>query len=327
MSGDNQLYRFEVTEETEGQRLDVYLSALCPDFSRSRIKSLIVQEECRVDGVVSSSPSKKLKAGNVVVIEIPDPVEAKPEPQNIALDIVYEDDCLIVINKQAGLTVHPGAGQHDCTLVNALLYHCGDSLSGIGGVMRPGIVHRLDKDTTGLMVAAKNDVAHRGLSDQLADRSLSRIYNAFTWNAPMLPKGTVDMPIGRDLNHRTKMSVRTNKGKEAVTHYKIMQRYSDAISLVECKLESGRTHQIRVHMQHIGLPLVGDSVYGLDKTKRQSILRHGGYDEEKGAFIVDFPRQALHARSIGFVHPVSGEHMRFDSDLPADMLLIQEFLE
>jgi len=243
------------------------------------------------------------------------------------LNVVYEDEDLLVINKQAGLVVHPGAGNPDGTLVNALLYHCGDTLSGIGGVKRPGIVHRLDKDTSGLLVVAKNDFTHQGLSEQLSDRSLSRLYSAFVWRVPMPVKGKVEKPIGRHTQNRQKMTIGGSAAREAVTHYHTHESYGEAAALVDCKLESGRTHQIRVHMQHIRHPLIGDPVYGLARQEAASILRKSGYSEEEQERVLNFPRQALHAREIGFFHPRLGKEMRYKCDLPEDLLELHKVLK
>ena len=232
---------------------------------------------------------------------------------------------MLVINKTVGMVVHPGAGNQNGTLVSALLYHCGDSLSGIGGVKRPGIVHRLDKDTSGLMVVAKNDRAHNGLAEQLVDRSLSRLYQALVWKEPTPIKGTINAPIGRDQKNRLKMSVRSHAvGREAITHYLREETFSGIASLVTCKLQTGRTHQIRVHMQHLGHPLLGDPLYGLPPQEQRSLMNRGGYEEEDRDFVMAFPRQALHAAGIQFIHPVSGEEMEFESDLPQDL---QELLD
>ena len=239
-------------------------------------------------------------------------------PENIPLDIVFEDEHLIVINKQAGLVVHPGAGNYSGTLVNALLYHCADTLSGIGGVMRPGIVHRLDKDTSGVMLAAKTDQAHKGLAAQLEDRSLSRIYKALVLGVPQPRKGSVDQPLARDHRNRLKMAVNNSHGKTAKTHYQVERDFKGVLSLLECKLESGRTHQIRVHMGYAGYPLIGDPLYGPQPTAVRAALKRGGYEPETIEEVMAFPRQALHAAAISFIHPASGEEMAFEAPMPED---------
>ncbi|AEP08942.1 RluA family pseudouridine synthase [Micavibrio aeruginosavorus] len=315
---DNNGVQVTVSDELNGMRLDKALAALCPDHSRTRLKALIEGGQVTAGGKKLRDASTPVKAGLVLQVVVPQAVEATPQPENIPLDIVYEDSDLLVINKQAGLVVHPGAGNPTGTLVNALLYHCGDTLSGIGGVMRPGIVHRLDMETTGLMVVAKNDIAHRGLSDQLADRTLHRLYMAIVWRIPA-HKGVVDMPIGRHPSFRQKMAVNVRGGREARTHYNVERSFGEAASLITCKLESGRTHQIRVHMTAIRHPLVGDPLYGLQHNAQESLLRKGGLSPEEADFVLKFPRQALHARHIGFIHPVTGEEIGFDAEPPADI--------
>ena len=310
-----------------GLRLDVFLAARHPDLSRTRIKNLILEQAVTIDGRPAKGASQKIIAGQTACVDIPPAVPDTPEPENIPLDIVYEDADLLVINKQAGLVVHPGAGNYTGTLVNALLYHCGDSLSGIGGVKRPGIVHRLDKDTSGLMLAAKSDRAHHALAAQLADRTLSRRYRAFVWGVPRLKKGAVDAAIARHTRNRLKMTVvpekqaRAGKGKAAKTYYTVEENFYGEMALLDLKLDSGRTHQIRVHMEMLGHPLIGDPLYGAQKTAMQAALKRAGFMVEGDAAqgILDFPRQALHAWKIGFVHPVSEEEMTFESAFPADL--------
>lgn len=303
-------------------RMDKVLSDLAGDgVSRSRLKTLIVDGQVTLNGTLCDDASRKVAAGDVIELVIPDAVEAVPQPENIPLDIVYEDEHMLVINKAVGMVVHPGAGNPNGTLVSALLYHCGDSLSGIGGVRRPGIVHRLDKDTSGLMVVAKNDRAHNGLASQLSDRSLSRIYQALVWKMPVPIKGRVNAPIGRHQTSRLRMSVRSHAmGREAITRYLREETFNDVISLVTCQLETGRTHQIRVHMQHLGHPLLGDQLYGLPAQEQRSLLNRAGYDEDVRDEIMEFPRQALHAAEIHFVHPITGEEMEFEADWPEDLM-------
>jgi 23S rRNA pseudouridine1911/1915/1917 synthase len=277
-----------------------------------------------VKDVHDIKPSMKIEAGWVIYCSILEAEDADPIPENIPLDILYEDDDVIVINKAAGMVVHPAAGNWSGTLVNALLYHCGDTLSGIGGVKRPGIVHRLDKDTSGVMLVAKNDHAHAHLSEQLADRTLSRIYHALVWDIPIPVIGTIDIPMGRDHNNRLKQAVKrgdANASRHAITHYKVLKTYCDAMALVECRLETGRTHQIRVHMQAKGHPLIGDPLYGAQKTLQ--ISRSMRFDEtiDKDA-VLNFPRQALHAHEITFIHPTTDEEMHFTAPMPDDMCKI-----
>ncbi|KEQ55438.1 RluA family pseudouridine synthase [Sphingobium chlorophenolicum] len=296
-----------IGEAQDGMRLDKALAELVPDLSRERLKALIV------DGQVTSSgrapnPSLKVTIGQAFAITLPPPVEAEAVAQNIPLAIVHEDADLIVIDKPAGLVVHPAAGNLDGTLVNALLHHCQGQLSGIGGVARPGIVHRIDKDTSGLLVVAKSDRAHEGLAQQFAAHSIDRLYAAIVYGAPQPAAGMVDTWIGRSDADRKKMAVyREGRGKHAVTHYRTIQKLRGA-ALVECRLETGRTHQVRVHMTHLGHPLIGDPVYGRERKGFKSILETLG-----------FKRQALHAKRLGFIHPVTGEALSFDSQFPADM--------
>ena len=308
------------TVENAG-RLDKVLSDLAGEgVSRSRLKNLIVDGQVTLNGKICDDASRKVGAGDVIELIIPEAIEALPQPENIPLDVIYEDEHMLVINKAVGMVVHPGAGNQNGTLVSALLYHCGDTLSGIGGVKRPGIVHRLDKDTSGLMVVAKNDIAHQGLASQLSDRSLSRIYQALVWKMPTPIKGTINVPIGRHQQSRVKMAVRSHAmGREAITHYLREDTFHDVISLVTCQLETGRTHQIRVHMQHLGHPLLGDQLYGLPPQEQRSLMNRGGYDEEAREAVLAFPRQALHAAGIHFVHPVTGEEMEFEADWPDDL--------
>ncbi len=316
-------HRFVANETHNDMRIDKAIADLSPDFSRSRVQSLIAGGALTLNGLPCTDTTRKVQRGHVMELLIPPLEAAEPEAENIPLNIVYEDSDLLVINKHAGLVVHPGAGNHTGTLVNALLFHCGTGdLSGIGGVMRPGIVHRLDKDTTGLMVVAKHDKAHHGLSEQLADRSLSRIYEALVLKVPVPIKGTVDMTIGRDPRNRLKMAVNTRSAKEARTHYLVKERYHDAFALVECKLESGRTHQIRVHMQAIKHPLIGDPLYGPQATAISGACKKAGYEQEIAQMLLDFPRQALHAKEIAFIHPVTNEHMHFTVERPQDMSVL-----
>lgn len=318
-----------IPDNLAGERLDKALAMLAPELSRARIQALM--EAGYVMLVSPEIQNQKLKTnhkvqeGDVYAITIPDAAPTHMlADANIPLDVRYEDDMLLVINKPAGLTVHPGAGTPDGTLVNALLAHCGDSLSGIGGVARPGIVHRIDKDTTGLLIVAKNDAAHHHLSEQLADRSLSRTYTALVWGALNPPAGSVNAPIGRSPKNRQKQAV-VKDGKAAVTHYKTLERFvigaQPMLNLIECKLESGRTHQIRVHMQHIGHPLVGDALYGGQKRKMPKSMP----DSLKKA-LENFPRQALHASELQFIHPKTHKLMKIEAELPEDFAGLVKWL-
>jgi len=296
-----------IGEAQAGLRLDRALAELLPDLSRERIKALIVEGQI-VSGGRSLNPSMKVAVGQDYSITLPAPVALDAVAQDIPLDIVHEDADLIVVDKPAGLVVHPAAGNLDGTLVNALLHHCDGQLSGIGGVARPGIVHRIDKDTSGLLVVAKSDKAHEGLARQFKDHSIDRLYAAIVYGIPVPGSGTVDAWVGRSDADRKKMAVhREGRGKHAVTHYRVMERLRGA-AMVECRLETGRTHQVRVHMAHLGHPLIGDPVYGRERKGFKSILE-----------TLSFKRQALHAKRLGFIHPVTEEPLIFDSALPADM--------
>lgn len=313
-----------------GGRLDKVLAGLVDDLSRARIQSLIDDGAVKVNGAAIRLSSFKVKAGDDIDVIVPPPVDAEPQAENIPLDIVYEDGDLLVINKAAGMVVHPAAGNWGGTLVNALLHHCKGSLSGIGGVARPGIVHRLDKDTSGLMIVAKNDAAHKGLSEQLADRSLSRTYQAFVWRVPTIIKDKVDAPIGRHPTNRLKMAVRPANAagaREAVTHYLRDESFGGTVALVQCDLETGRTHQIRVHMQHVGHPLLGDPLYGLPQQEQVALLKKAGAEEDVVFAVTGFSRQALHAAQIRFIHPVTDEEMGFSAPMPHDMQKLFSYLK
>ncbi|WP_390634301.1 RluA family pseudouridine synthase [Oryzibacter oryziterrae] len=314
-------------------RLDKALADAFPDISRSRLKVLVESGNVCLDGQPVTDASRKIAGPARLEVRVPPAEPAEPQGEDIPLDVVYEDDHLIVINKPAGLVVHPAAGNWTGTLVNALIHHCGDSLSGIGGVKRPGIVHRLDKDTTGLMVAAKTDKAHAGLAAQFADHgrtgALERAYLALVWGSPEPFRGTIDAPLGRSQTDRTKIAILKHSGKEAITHYEVAERFppqsgrAAVASLVECRLETGRTHQIRVHMAAAGHPLVGDQDYG-----RHFLTKANKLPEPLASDVRAFPRQALHAFLIAFEHPVTGELLRFESELPQDMeKLIEAFGE
>jgi 23S rRNA pseudouridine1911/1915/1917 synthase len=295
--------------EAAGWRLDRALAAALPTLSRERLKALISAGHVTdAKGAMVRDPATKVAAGASFDVAIPAPRPAHNEAQDIPLVVAYEDEHLIVIDKPAGLVVHPAAGNYDGTLVNALLHHCGGSLSGIGGVARPGIVHRIDKDTSGLIVAAKTDRAHEGLAAQFARHSIDRRYHAIVGGMPSPPAGSVDAPLARSSANRQKMAIVTNeRGKRAVTHYRLISPLREA-ALVECRLETGRTHQVRVHMASLGNPLVGDPVYGRTRPAHRALLARIG-----------FARQALHAAGLGFIHPITSASLSFDSNIPADM--------
>ena len=319
---------FVVDAELAGGRLDAVLAKAHDVLSRSRLKDLILNGAVAINGATVSEPKYRVVAGETITLLAPPPEDADPLPQDIPLDILYEDDQLIVINKPVGMVVHPAPGSYDGTLVNALLFHCGDSLQGIGGVKRPGIVHRLDRDTSGVMVAAKTEKAHKHLSDQFADHGrtgpLHRAYIAFVWGSTETAKGTISAPLGRDQNNRLKQAVRKD-GREAITHYMVEARFGDVgwdITRVQCQLETGRTHQIRVHMAHIGHPLVADTVYASGFATKINKL-----PPQVAAPIQALGRQALHAAELGFEHPVTKEEMFFEAPLPPDLEALEEALE
>lgn len=287
---------YKAEKDDVNKRIDVFLNDELDDMSRSALQKLIEKGNITVNGK-NISKNYKLRADDMIQVDIPEPEELNIVPEKISLDILFEDDDLIVLNKPQNMVVHPAPGHYSGTLVNGLMYHCGDNLSGINGVMRPGIVHRIDKDTSGVLVIAKSDLAHRGLSEQLAEHSMKRIYNAIVYNNIRDDFGTVETNIGRSQNDRKKMAVLPRGGRHAVTHYKVLDRMGK-FNLVELQLETGRTHQIRVHMAHIGHPLLGDPVYG---PKKQ---------------IYNLEGQVLHAKVLGFVHPRTGEYMEFDTELP-----------
>jgi 23S rRNA pseudouridine1911/1915/1917 synthase len=320
-----------IVEGDEGSaRLDRVLAQRQTELSRSRLKALILAGSVTVKNTPVRDPAYHVAKGDTIIIDVPEAAPAEPQGEDIALNIVFEDDDIIVIDKPKGLVVHPAAGHATGTLVNALIAHCGASLSGIGGVKRPGIVHRLDKDTTGLMVVAKNDQAHQSLTAQFADHGrtgpMQRGYMAFAWGVPNRPHGTVDAPIDRHPHAREKMAVRQG-GREAITHWELQAAYhgrdgKPLASLLACQLETGRTHQIRVHLSHIGHPLLGDAVYGSHfKTKAGQLGNQG-----KEA-LTALGRQALHAYLLTIEHPRSGEILRWEADLPEDLLLLQRGLE
>jgi 23S rRNA pseudouridine1911/1915/1917 synthase len=310
-------------------RLDRVLAVRQPELSRSRLKALILAGSVSLGSTPIRDPAYHVAPGDTITIDVPEAIAPEPAGEDIALDIVYEDDDIIVINKPSGLVVHPAAGHETGTLVNALIAHCGASLSGIGGVRRPGIVHRLDKDTTGLMVAAKNDRAHKSLTEQFADHgrtgAMRRGYLAFAWELPSRQRGTVDAPIDRHPHAREKMAVREG-GREAITHWELQEAFhgrdgKPVAALLACQLETGRTHQIRVHLAHIGHPLMGDGVYGPHFKTKASRL-----GPESQAALTALDRQALHAYLLALEHPKTGEILEWISDLPDDLLQLRDRL-
>ena len=309
MQGDDQVLTVALGDSAAGLRLDRALAEALPDLSRERLKSLIKGGRvASADGTILWDPSAKAIASASLELRLPRPAPAHNVAQDLGLVIAYEDEHLIVVDKPAGLVVHPAAGNLDGTLVNALLHHCAGQLSGVGGVARPGIVHRIDKDTSGLIVAAKHDKAHEGLAKQFAAHSIDRRYLALATGRPIPANGTVDAALGRSATNRKKMAVvAEGRGKHAITHYRTIEPLKGA-TLVECRLETGRTHQVRVHMMHIGHPLLGDPAYGRAKKPLSDVLKARG-----------FARQALHAAHLGFIHPVTGNVIALDSELPADM--------
>ncbi|MBE7637947.1 RluA family pseudouridine synthase [Sneathiella sp. P13V-1] len=307
-------HQVEVSAEDVGERLDRFLAEKLGGLSRNRVKPLVKDGKASLAGEVITDPSRRVREGEIYEITIPEARDPDPIPQDIPLDIVFEDEHLIVVNKPARMVVHPAAGNWSGTLVNALLFHCGDSLSGIGGVKRPGIVHRIDKETSGLMVVAKTDAAHQGLATLFENHDIERTYRAIVWGRVYPLSGTIEGNIGRDPHNRKRMAIVTNGGKEAITHYEVEENFEDIACLVKCNLETGRTHQIRVHMAKEGHPLVGDPVYTRPKLSRTKSL-----PEARQNVIRKFPRQALHAQTLGFVHPITNKPLKFEVEFPSDM--------
>jgi 23S rRNA pseudouridine1911/1915/1917 synthase len=308
MAGGQRIIDVSLRPDHSGWRLDRALADALPTVSRERLKALIRSGAVEADGKAHRDPATKVGGSEAFRIAVPEPEAAHNEAQDIPLDIVFEDEHLLVVDKPAGLVVHPAAGNADGTLVNALLHHCGDSLSGIGGVARPGIVHRIDKDTSGLMLVAKTDVAHVGLAKQFAAHSIDRRYLAIVSGVPRLSKGTIDAPLARSSTNRKKIAVvEDGRGKRAVTHWTRLEVLREA-ALVECRLETGRTHQVRVHMASIGHPLLGDPVYARPSKGHRALLNE-----------MNFHRQALHAAELGFTHPVTKNRLSFTSGMPSDM--------
>ena len=309
MTGAMSILEARISAESDGWRMDRALAAALPQFSRERLKKLIASGHVEAaDGSLARDAKNRVQQGQVFTVSVPEPEPAEAIAQDIPLNVVFEDDHLIVVDKPAGMVVHPAAGNADGTLVNALLHHCAGNLSGIGGVARPGIVHRIDKDTSGLIVAAKTDKAHVGLAKQFADHSIDRVYKAIVYKLVNKSEDKIETNLARSTQNRQKMAVvEPPRGKHAITRYRRLQALNEA-TLIECRLETGRTHQIRVHMAHIGHSLVGDPVYGRPKTVLKDVLKK-----------LDFRRQALHAARLGFTHPVTSEALAFDSDLPVDI--------
>jgi len=316
-----------VAEEEAGERLDRCLATALPSLSRSRIKALIEQGNLRIAGPGKGAaetidePSYRVKPGQLLELTVPPPEDALPRGQAIDLAIVYEDRDLIVVDKPVGMVVHPAPGNPDNTLVNALIAHCGESLSGIGGVKRPGIVHRIDKDTSGLVVAAKNDAAHKALSEAFAAHAIEREYRCFVWGLPSPKSGTIEGNIGRHGIDRKRMTIVKSGGKHAITHYQVRKVFGLGAAELACQLETGRTHQIRVHLAAIGHPLIGDSTYG-----RVTQARRKSLPPAAAAAALAFPRQALHAAILGFTHPRTGKTLRWESPLPNDLAALSSAL-
>lgn len=309
---------FAVPENNEMERLDSFISRTVDGLTRAAAQRLIESGDITVNGL-PQKPSLKLRGGEHLSVIIPPPVAAEPDAENLPLEILFEDADVVVVNKAAGMVVHPGAGNSCGTLVNALLGHCTD-LSGIGGELRPGIVHRIDKDTSGVLVVAKNDAAHLSLSEQFSAHSIKRIYLALVYGSPKEDTGKIDAAIGRHPVDRKRMSGKARHGKHAVTHWRVIGRYR-SLSLLRLRLETGRTHQIRVHLSEAGYPLVGDEAYGGGNrlpSVQDPLLRK---------LIKDLGRQALHAKTLGFIHPVTGDYLEFDTELPEDMAAILRYLD
>lgn len=320
-----QIARVPVLPEQAGQRLDRVLTESLNGLSRSRLKALIEAGQVSRNDETCRQPALKVAQGDRLVVTIPAAVDAVPVGQAMDLSILHEDAHLIVLDKPAGLVVHPAPGNPDYTLVNALIAHCGAELTGIGGVRRPGIVHRLDKDTSGVMVAAKTAEAHAALVTQFSERTVDRAYRAMVWGRPLPPAGMIEGPIGRHPQNRKKMAVVSRGGKPARTRYRTISTYGDGLaSLIECKLETGRTHQIRVHLTHRKHPLIGDPTYGRAGGRR---ALPKGLERDDSVILTGFPRQALHAFRLGFIHPDTRQHIDFETEIPDDMGKLKSFLE
>ena len=321
----NKKYNFTVSEDQQSKRVDQFIVEELPSFSRTKIAKLVKEGARLINGKAVTDNSKKVTSGDEIELLVPEAVATDIKPQKIPLDIVYEDDDLLVINKPIGMVVHPGAGNPDKTLVNALLHHCKGNLSGINGELRPGIVHRIDKDTSGLLVVAKNDMAHNNLAKQFEEHSIQRTYLAFVWGMMKPIHGRIETFIGRSKYNRQKMSADVASGKDAITNYKTLEIFKGKtipdISLIECQLETGRTHQIRVHLAHKKNPILGDQMYGSKMRKIRDI------DPELQKIIEEINFQALHAQSLGFIHPKTKEELFFTTELPKDLLKLQKMLK
>lgn len=321
----NKKYNFTVSEEQNAKRVDHFIVEELPSFSRTKINKLIKEGGLFVNGKPIDESSKKVIFGDQVELVVPEAITADIKPQKIPIDIVYEDDDLLVVNKPIGMVVHPGAGNPDGTLVNALLHHCRGNLSGINGELRPGIVHRIDKDTSGLLVVAKNDIAHNELARQFEEHTTQRTYLAFVWGMMKPIHGRIETLIGRSRYNRQKMSADVASGKDAITNYKTLEIFKGKtipdISLIECQLETGRTHQIRVHLAHKKNPILGDQMYGSKMRKIRDI------DPELQKIIEEINFQALHAQSLGFIHPKTREELFFTTELPKDLLKLRKMLK
>ena len=309
------------TPDASGQRLDSYLAARIGTISRSRVKALILEGACQRNGFITTDASETVQPGVTYSLILPPATAALPVAQAIPLDILYEDSTVLVLNKPAGMVVHPAPGNPDGTLVNALIAHCGESLTGIGGERRPGIVHRLDKDTSGVMVVAKTELALTSLSAIFASRELTREYKALCWGVPGPATGRIEGDIGRDPRERKRMAVVTRNGKYAATNYRILRNFGMAAALLSCRLETGRTHQIRVHLAHAGHPLIGDPLYIKRRPATAKLL-----SEPARGLALDFHRQALHAETLGFSHPITGMDLLFSAPPPEDFQALADAL-
>lgn len=291
--------KLTVDASSSGKRMDTYMSSQCPELSRSYLQKLIKDQCVEINNKCCLKPKTSVSEGDSVIINLPEPESIMIQPQNIPLDILYEDEDVLVVNKPKGMVVHPAPGHYTDTLVNAVMYHCKDNLSGINGVLRPGIVHRIDKDTTGALIVCKNDKSHKCISEQLKQHTITRTYQAIVYHNFSEDEGSIDLSIGRHPTDRKKRTVTEHNSKRAVTHYRVLDHLNHQFNHIECRLETGRTHQIRVHMAHIGHPLLGDTVYGPDSSKWKNLQG-----------------QTLHAGTIGFIHPTTDEYMEFHAPLP-----------
>jgi 23S rRNA pseudouridine1911/1915/1917 synthase len=315
-------FHHTVPPEEAGKRIDAWLAEALRTISRSRVKTLIEEHRLRRDGILVTAPAEPARAGATYSFDIPDPVPARPQPQDIPFDILFEDQDMIVLDKPVGLVVHPAPGNLDGTLVNALLAHCGPGFTGIGAEKRPGIVHRLDKDTSGVMVVAKTQLANDALTAAFAARDLDRAYQALVWGLPATATGEIEGEIGRDKRDRKRMAVVGHGGKYALTRYRTLKAWGTSVALLECRLATGRTHQIRVHLSHVGHPVVGDPVY----LRRIPAAAKAVRANVRG-LLLDFPRQALHAARLGFKHPRTGEMLSFETPIPRDMRTLLNALD